>query len=67
MLELAKGEGWANLQNVALSGKPVATVNNEFLRSLPSTGTFEGTYVCDEGKQKEEVRENLGRKYLDWD
>eukprot|EP00351_Strombidinopsis_sp_SopsisLIS2011_P003429 CAMPEP_0116875426 /NCGR_PEP_ID=MMETSP0463-20121206/7386_1 /TAXON_ID=181622 /ORGANISM="Strombidinopsis sp, Strain SopsisLIS2011" /LENGTH=65 /DNA_ID=CAMNT_0004521055 /DNA_START=2787 /DNA_END=2981 /DNA_ORIENTATION=- len=65
MLELAKGEGWANLQNVSLNGKQVAAVNNEFLRQLPTFGTFEGTYMCEEAKQKEEVRENLGRKYLD--
>jgi len=66
LLELSKGEGWANMKDIKVNGKPLEAVNGEFLQALPTTGTFEGTYVCPPEKEKGELRNKLGVKYLDW-
>lgn len=40
---------------------------NDFIRNkLKKEGIFECTYVCAEDKIKEDLREQLGVKYLDW-
>jgi hypothetical protein len=40
---------------------------NDFIRNkLKKEGVFECTYVCAEDKIKEDLREQLGVKYLDW-
>ena len=67
LLELAKAEGYSQMTAVTLSGKPVESVNKEFYDKLPTEGVFEGTYVCAEENVKGDVREALGKKYLDWE
>lgn len=65
--ELAKGEGWANWQEVKIDSKTLAKpLSNEYLLNLPTTGTFEGTYVCASEKEKSELRMKQAIKYLDW-
>lgn len=46
LLELAKTEGYTQMTNVSLDGKPQETVNKEFADKLGDTGIFEGTYIC---------------------
>ena len=55
------------MTNVHLDGKPIDAINKEFIDKLPDKGVFEGTYICQQQNIKEEVRENLGKKYLEWD
>ena len=66
LFELCKGEGWANMKDVKLNGKPVDAVNSEFVQNLPPTGIFEGTYICPPEKEREELRMKLGVKFLNW-
>lgn len=66
LCELAKGEGWTNWQDVKIDGKPNDKITNDYLLNLPTTGTFEGTYICPVEKEKEDLRLKLGQKYLDW-
>lgn len=67
LCELSKAEGWGNWQEVKIDGKPKdGPLNAEYLAALPTTGTFEGTYVCPMEKEKSEARMKLGIKYLDW-
>ena len=65
LCELSRAEGWANLSNTKLNGKPL-DVNNDFISEMPETGAFEGTYQCPKEKAKEDFRQKLGMKYLDW-
>ncbi len=67
LLELSRQEGFAQMTNVHVEGKPIETVNKEFMDKLPEKGIFEGTYICQQQNIKEEVRENLGKKYLAWE
>ena len=68
LLELSKGEGWANMSEVKVNGKAMADgVNAEFLSALPDTGVFEGTYNCPAEKVKTDLRTKMGTKYLDWE
>lgn len=46
LLELARVEGYAQMTNVSLDGKPVEAVNKEFADKLGDWGVFEGTYIC---------------------
>ncbi len=55
------------MTNVSFEGKPVETVNKEFMDKLLDKGIFEGTYICQPANIKEEIREKLGQKYLDWE
>ena len=66
LLELCKGEGWGNMQQIKMNGKAMESVSMDFLSNLPPTGTFEGMYVCAPEKEKEDLRVKLGVKYLDW-
>lgn len=66
LLELAKAEGLAQMTNVFLEGKEIEKVDKEFIDKLPMTGIFEGTYICQKGAEKDDVREKIGRVYLDW-
>ena len=67
LLELAKVEGFAQMTNVHLDGKSQESINKEFIDKLGESGIFEGTYICLPANIKEEVREKLGQKYLDWE
>jgi len=67
LLELSKNEGMANMQEIRLNGKAVEKLTNDFIKSLPQSGTFEGTYVCPPEKENFAFRESLGAKYLDWE
>ena len=55
------------MTSVQLDNKPVETINKEFVDKLPDKGIFEGTYVCQQLNIKEDIREKLGQKYLDWE
>jgi hypothetical protein len=46
LFELARQEGFAQMTNVHLDGKPHETVNKEFMDKLGDSGIFEGTYIC---------------------
>ena len=50
-----------------MDGTPVEAVNKEFMDKLGDEGIFEGTYICQLSNIKEDVREKLGMKYLDWE
>lgn len=69
LLELAKGEGYTQMTNVSVDGKSSESVNKEFCDKmfLADNGVFEGTYICQPANIKEDVREKLGQKYLDWE
>jgi hypothetical protein len=67
LLELAKTEGYAQMSNVHMNSKPVETINKDFVDKLPETGVFEGTYICQQANIRDDIREKLGVKYLDWD
>lgn len=54
------------MTNVSLDGKSTETVNKEFIDKLGDSGIFEGTYICLPANIKEDVREKLANKYLDW-
>lgn len=54
------------MTNVSLDGKSTETVNKEFIDKLGDSGIFEGTYICLPANIKEDVREKLAAKYLDW-
>lgn len=66
LLELAKAEGLTQFTNVSMDGKSTETLNKEFIDKLNDSGVFEGTYICQPTNIKEEVREKLAAKYLDW-
>jgi len=66
LLDLSKGEGWANMKDIKINGKATESINAEFAANLPEKGTFEGTYVCPPEKVKEELRKKIGTKYLNW-
>lgn len=67
LCELSKGEGWGNWQEVKIDGKAKdGNLSTDFLLNLPTTGTFEGTYICPVEKEKPELRMKLAVKYLDW-
>lgn len=66
LLELCKAEGWGNMTAIKVNGKSQDTITLDFLLNLPTIGTFEGTYACPENKVKNEIREKIGQKYLDW-
>lgn len=53
LLDLSKGEGWANMKDIKLNGKATEAINAEFAANIPEKGTFEGTYVCPPEKLKE--------------
>ena len=67
LFELAKVEGYTQMTNVTLDGKQYETVNKEFADKLGDSGIFEGTYICQPANIKEDLREKLGQKYLDWE
>ena len=66
LLELAKTEGYAQMTNVSLDGKPIEAVNKEFADKLGDIGIFEGTYICQPASVNEDLRERLGQKFLDF-
>ena len=65
--DLCKAEGWGNMKEIKLNGKPLETINAEFIAGLPDSGIFEGTYICPPDKVKPEARAKVGAKYLDWE
>ena len=67
LCELCRAEGYANMTDIKINGKPVAALSPEFAQALPDTGSFEGTYICPNEKEKIEVRRKIGIKYLDWE
>jgi hypothetical protein len=67
LLELAKVEGYAQMTNVSMDGKSTESINKEFVDKLGDSGVFEGTYICLPANVKEDIREKLGQKYLDWE
>jgi hypothetical protein len=66
LCELAIKEGLANMAEIKMNGKAVEKLTPEFVKRVPETGVFEGTYFCPPEKEILEYREAMGRKYLDW-
>jgi len=66
LLDLCKGEGWANMTDIKVNGKSMEKIDGDFAANIPEKGTFEGTYVCKPEKIKEDLRKKLGVKYLIW-
>lgn len=46
LLDLAKSEGLTQMTNIFLEGKEIEKLDKEFIDKLPSSGIFEGTYIC---------------------
>ena len=67
LLELSKTEGYAQFTNVSLDGKSTESINKEFADKLGDAGVFEGTYICLPANIKEDIREKIGQKFLDWE
>lgn len=66
LCELCKAEGWPLMTEIKLGGKTVEKLTPDIIKTLPDTGMFECKYLCPEEKVKQEVREKLGAKFLDW-
>jgi hypothetical protein len=66
LCELCKAEGWALMTEIKLNGQEVEKLNADVIRSMGDSGIFECKYQCPEEKIKEDVREKLGVKYLEW-
>ena len=66
LCELSQKEGITNMTEIKIGGKVVEKLAPEFIRKVPETGIFEGTYFCPPEKELLDFREALGRKYLDW-
>lgn len=66
LIDLCKGEGWANMKDIKVNGKSVEKLDGDFAANMPEKGTFEGTYLCPPEKVKEELRKKIGTKYLSW-
>jgi hypothetical protein len=54
------------MTEIKMGGKAVEKLTPEFIKRVPETGIFEGTYFCPPEKEILDFREALGRKYLDW-
>ena len=53
--------------NIKFDAKEVEKLSPDWIRTTIKTeGIFEGTYECTPEKEKIELRESLGQKYLDW-
>lgn len=60
LCELAKQEGFGNIEAIKFEGKDVEKLTPDLIRTLmnPKTeGIFEGTYVCTPEKEKIDIRE----------
>lgn len=66
LCELAKGESLVFMSDIKMDGKPVEKLTMEFAKRVPEVGVFEGTYFCPSEKENAELRESVGRRYLDW-
>lgn len=66
LCELAKTEGLLNMTEIKMNQKPIEKLTLDFIRKVPETGIFEGTYFCIPDKENLDFRESMGRKYLDW-
>jgi len=75
--DLCRQEGQLNMSEIKFDGAAVVNEDDtdavkktkigDFIRNkLKKEGVFECTYVCPEDKQKEDLREQLGVKFLDW-
>lgn len=66
LIDLCKGEGWANMKDIKVNGKAMEKIDADFAANMPDKGTFEGTYVCPPEKVKDDLRKKIGTKYLSW-
>lgn len=67
LCDLARQEGMANMSEISFNGTAVEKMTPDFIRTnIKKEGIFDCTYVCPEDKQKDDLREQLGVKYLDW-
>lgn len=56
LCELAKAEGFGHMTDITYLGKPMDKLNNDFVRKIPETGIFEGTYFCEPDKENKAFR-----------
>ena len=55
------------MTEIKFNSDVVEKMTADFIRNnIKKEGIFECTYVCPEDKEKEDLRESLGVKYLDW-
>lgn len=61
LCELAKQEGFGNIESIKFEGKDVEKLTPDLIRTLTNSktpeGIFEGTYVCAPEKEKIDLRE----------
>ena len=61
LCDLARQEGFANMEHLKFEGKEVEKLTPDWIRTNVKTeGIFEGTYQCAPEKEKQEFRESLG-------
>ncbi len=66
LCELAKSEGWNFMTGLKVGGQTIEKANNEVIRQITDSGTFECSYQCPPEKVKLDVREKVGQKFLEW-
>lgn len=55
------------MTEIKFNGEVIEKLTADFIRvNIKKEGIFEGTYNCPADKEKADLREQLGVKYLDW-
>jgi len=67
LCDLTRQEGMANMTEIKFNNSEVEKMTPDWIRNnIKKEGIFECKYTCPEEKQKDDLREQLGVKYLDW-
>lgn len=54
------------MTEIKIRKAPIDKLTNDVIRGLGDTGIFECKYECPADKIREDIREKLGAKYLEW-
>jgi len=66
LVELARAEGFQFMTDIKVNDKAVEKMSNDVFKGLPEYGSILLTYQCPKEKVKDDVRDKLGAKFLDW-
>lgn len=66
LCELARSEGWTFMTGLKINGKLVEKPSNEVIKQITESSSFFCSYQCPPEKEKQEVREKIGQKFLEW-
>lgn len=66
LCELCKSEGWTFMTDIKLRGEKHEKLNPDIIRNLGDSGVLECNYKCPDDKEKVDLREKQGAKYLEW-